>query len=461
MVETRPATLNRKLLGEFLKNPETIKAFENLIFNSEDLAEVLTGIQSAAVIVLSLSDLFENERVASTDGEVQLTDGGPGGSLTFGLSDTGVTAGVYGSAAQTVQFSVNQKGRITLAQAHALVTTNVSEGTNLYYTDARARNAISAGAGLSYNSGTGVMSPGAVLAAYAGGDTPSAFTLGIVDSADAAAWRAAIGAGTSTVAPAALTKTDDTNVTLTLGGSPATALLAATSLTLGWTGTLAVARGGTGVATSTGSGNNVLSTSPTLVTPILGTPTSGTLTNCTGLPIASGVSGLGASVATFLATPSSANLASAVTDETGSGALVFGTSPTLATPTLASPTISGTSGNLHSGTYTPTLTNVTNIAASTAYECQYMRVGNVVTVSGRVDIDATAAGSIQMDMTIPVASNFTNVIYAGGTFYSTTGGVAQGGAIDADATNDRVRFRGVVSDVTNIGYSFSFTYRVM
>ena len=49
-------------------------------------------------------------------------------------------------------------------------------------------------------------------------------------------------------------------------------------------GTLAVANGGTGVTTSTGTGNTVLSTSPILVTPILGTPTSGTLTNCTGLP---------------------------------------------------------------------------------------------------------------------------------------------------------------------------------
>ena len=44
---------------------------------------------------------------------------------------------------------------------------------------------------------------------------------------------------------------------------------------------IAVAGGGTGVGTSTGSGNNVLSTSPTLVTPVLGTPTSGTLSNCT------------------------------------------------------------------------------------------------------------------------------------------------------------------------------------
>ena len=74
----------------------------------------------------------------------------------------------------------------------------------------------------------------------------------------------------------------------------------------------------------------------------LGTPSSGTLTSATGLPISTGVSGLGTGVATFLATPSSANLISAVTDETGTGALVFATSPTLVTPALGTPA----SGNL-------------------------------------------------------------------------------------------------------------------
>jgi hypothetical protein len=70
-------------------------------------------------------------------------------------------------------------------------------------------------------------------------------------------------------------------------------------------------------------------TSPTLTTPALGTPASGVLTNATGLPVATGIDGLGTGIATFLGTPSSANLISAITDETGTGSLVFGTAPTL------------------------------------------------------------------------------------------------------------------------------------
>ena len=84
----------------------------------------------------------------------------------------------------------------------------------------------------------------------------------------------------------------------------------------------------------TGTGANVFATSPTLVTPLLGTPASGVLTNCTGLPVSTGISGLAAGAAAFLTTPTSANLAALMTDETGTGANVFATSPTLVTPSL-------------------------------------------------------------------------------------------------------------------------------
>jgi hypothetical protein len=91
------------------------------------------------------------------------------------------------------------------------------------------------------------------------------------------------------------------------------------------------------------SQQNTHLTSPSFTTPALGTPASGTLTNCTGLPVATGVSGLGTGVATFLATPSSANLAAAVTGETGTGALVFADSPALAGTPTAPTASAGTS----------------------------------------------------------------------------------------------------------------------
>lgn len=123
-------------------------------------------------------------------------------------------------------------------------------------------------------------------------------------------------------------------------------------------------------------------TSPTLTTPVLGTPSSGTLTSCTGLPISTGISGLAAGIATFLATPTSANLISAVTDETGTGALVFANTPTLVTPVLGAAT--GTSLVLSSKIDEAKGADIasastTNIGAAT---------GNYVNITGTTSITA-------------------------------------------------------------------------
>lgn len=136
-------------------------------------------------------------------------------------------------------------------------------------------------------------------------------------------------------------------------GTPASGNLAnCTNLNLitGTTDTLPISKGGTSLnAFGTGvqgamqvnvgsAGSFVLNGG------VLGTPSSGTLSSCTGLPVSTGISGLGTGVATFLATPSSANLRTAVTDETGSGSLVFATSPTLVTPTLGVATATSING---------------------------------------------------------------------------------------------------------------------
>lgn len=117
--------------------------------------------------------------------------------------------------------------------------------------------------------------------ALVAGDVPA---LSYVSSVSATAPITSTGGLTPTIAvtSAALTKTDDTNVTLTLGGSPTTALLAATSLTLGWSGQLAVGRGGLGISTTPSNGFLPIGNGTNYTAAALTAGTGITITNASG-----------------------------------------------------------------------------------------------------------------------------------------------------------------------------------
>ena len=174
------------------------------------------------------------------------------------------------------------------------------------------------------------------------------------------------------------------------------------------------------ISDETGSGALVFGTSPTitsptLVTPVLGTPTSGTLTNATGLPIATGVSGLGTGVATFLATPSSANLAAALTDETGTGSVVLANTPTLVTPVL--------------GVATATSINGTTIPTSATL----VKTSDTGTVTSTMILDGTIVNAdINASAAIAATKIAGTAITAADTGTVTSTMIANGTIVDAD-----------------------------
>jgi len=146
-------------------------------------------------------------------------------------------------------------------------------------------------------------------------------------------------------------------------------------------------------------------TSPVLTTPALGTPASGVMTNVTGLPVSTGISGLGTGVATFLATPSSANLASALTDESGSTTVAFTDGPTF--------------------TGTVVLPSTTSIGTVTSTEIGYVD-GVTSAIQTQLDAKQTASGTAEAAVDAVAAA------IAAGTHSNIT--------ITYDDTNDKFTF---------------------
>ena len=357
---------------------------------------------------------------------------GNGLTKTGNSIDVVGTAGRISVAADSIDIDVNYVGQST-------ITTLGTVGTGTW--NASTIATTKGGTGLtSYVLGDILYASAAnTLAALAGNTLASKRFLAQTGNGTISAapvWSAIVASDIGS--GAALTKTDDTNVTLTLGGSPTTALLAATSLTLGWTGTLSAARGGTGLNTSTAANGQLLIGNGTGFA--LATLTQGTgitITNGAGtISIANGgvtsITGTTNQV-TASASTGAVTLSLPQNIHTGATPTFAGLTLTAGTVTVSTPYISNTqTWNAGAVTFTGELINITDTASAAASKFLEYQVAGVAKFAVRKD-GAIVTGS-----------------WAASTIAATVGGTGQtsyavGDLLYADTTTSLAKLADVAT----------------
>ena len=463
----------------------------------------LTSVTSGAFVGpltgnASTASTWANARTISTTGDVLYTsnpfDGSGNTTGVATLANSGVTPGSYGSASSIPSFTVDAKGRINSATSFPIsgVSTLGSALTNGNIIIGSAAN-IAAQVPVTGDvtlSNAGVTTIGALKV------TDAMLAGGITDG------KLATISTPGKVSNFATTATP-LNIINTIVSRDGSGNFSAGTITANLTGNATTVTNGVyttnkinvlspttsaelaGIITDkTGTGSLVFGTSPTFVTPNLGTPASGVATNLTGLPLTTGVTGVlpianggtGSATKNFvdlttnqtidgiktfnsnivgsitgnattvtngvyttnkinvLSPTTSAELAGIITDKTGTGSLVFGTSPTFVTPNLGTPA-SGVATNLTGLPLTTGVTGVLPIANG----------GTGSAIKNFVDLTS--------DQTIDGIKTFNSNIVGSitGNAATVTNGIYTTSKINALAATTSAELAAVISDETGTG----------